>query len=74
MKMSNCPENVDTNDLAAIERFVTLAYNKASAASTVNEARLEQFAQKNKTFDTIPPTQEALRQQVKRAAYQGGWV
>ena len=44
------------------------------AEESVNEARRELFCQKNRTMETIPPTQDALLQHTiaKRVAYQAG--
>jgi len=49
-------------------------YYRSSAASCVNEARLDLFARKQRTYDAIPPTRAALREHAKRAAYQGGVI
>ena len=38
----------------------------------VDEARRELFCQKNRSMETIPPTQNALLQHTQRAAYQAG--
>ena len=57
-----------------MENFVVLMYDRSSAASCVNEARLDLFARKQRTYDAIPPTRAALRSHAKRAAYQGGVI
>jgi len=54
-----------------MENFVVLMYDRSSAASCVNEARLDLFARKQRTYGAIPPTRAALREHAKRAAYQG---
>ena len=53
-----------------LENFVVLMYDRYSAASCVNEARLDLFARKQRTYDAIPPTRAALREHAKRAAYE----
>ena len=40
----------------------------------VNDARLDLFARKQRSYKAIPPTQSALLQHTKRAAYQAGCV
>ena len=47
---------------------------QACPHQTVNEARQALFAQGNKSIENIPPTQAALAQHIKRAAYQAGHV
>ncbi|KAG0722278.1 hypothetical protein GWK47_006094 [Chionoecetes opilio] len=59
-------------DLQRLERFVVLMYDRSSAATGVDEARLDLFAPKQRAYNSIPPTQAALREHAKRAAYQAG--
>ena len=49
-------------------------YDRSSAATGVDEARLHMFARKQRPYDSIPPTQADLREhaKLKRAAYQVG--
>jgi len=70
-KLSNCPQDVSDDNLQKLENFVVLMYDRSSAASCVNEARLDHFAlaRKQRTYDAIPPTRAALREHAKRAAY-----
>ena len=63
------PEKVSDDDLQKLENFVVVMYDRSSAASCVNEARLDHFAGKQRTYDAIPPTRAALREHAKRAAY-----
>ena len=58
----------------ALERFVVVMYSRTCPHQTVNEARHVLFAQGNKSIENIPPTQAALAQHIKRAAYQAGHV
>jgi len=73
-KLSNCPQEISDDDLQKLENFVVLMYDRSNAASCVNEARLDHFARKQRTYDAIPPTTAALREHAKRAAYQGGVI
>ena len=56
-----------------IEHFIVLLYDCTTIHTSVNQARKEVFAQKERTIDLIPPTQAALIQDVKRATYQPGY-
>ena len=68
------PEKVSDDDLQKLENFVVLMYDRSSEASCVNEARLDLFARKQRTYYAIPPTRATLREHAKRAAYQGGVI
>ena len=58
--------------LQPLERFVVLLYDLISIQGSANEARKELFTRKGRAIDAIPPTQAALMQHSKRAAYQAG--
>lgn len=45
-------------------------YDVTSETETVNECRRILFTQKNRNVENIPPTEEALRQHLKRAMLQ----
>jgi len=55
-----------------LERFVVRMYDRTSQCQNVNEARKVLFAQKDRSLENIPPTNDALLQHTKRAAYQAG--
>ena len=69
-KLSHFPTEVTDTDLKTLERFFVLMYDRSSAATGVDEARLHMFARKQRPYDSIPPTQAALREHAKRPAYQ----
>eukprot|EP00745_Piridium_sociabile_P026549 TRINITY_DN4240_c0_g1_i3.p1 TRINITY_DN4240_c0_g1~~TRINITY_DN4240_c0_g1_i3.p1 ORF type:complete len:1496 (-),score=398.92 TRINITY_DN4240_c0_g1_i3:837-5324(-) len=73
-KLSHCPGEVSDDDLQKLEHFVVLLYDRSSAATGVDEARLDLFARKQRSYDAIPPTRAALMEHAKRAAYQGGII
>ena len=73
-KLSHYPLRVEESDLKVLERFVILMYDRSSTAGTVDEARLDMFARKQRAYEAIPPTRGALLQHTKRAAYQAGCV
>ncbi len=71
----SCPApELDENDMKLLEKFVVTMYDRSSTAETVNEARLDLFARKHRSYETIPPTKAALFQHAKRAVYQAGHV
>ncbi|KAK6167169.1 hypothetical protein SNE40_021264 [Patella caerulea] len=57
-----------------LERFVVLMYDRSSAATGVDEARLDLFARNQRSYNSIPPTLAALREHAMRAAYQAGII
>ena len=67
------PSYVDIQ-LSILEHFVVLLYDRTSSTIQVNEARKQIFTQKGRSIDSIPPTQAALIEHTKRAAYQAGHV
>ncbi len=56
-----------------LERFVVLLYDRTSSYGHVNEARKHLFTQNGRSIDALPPTREALKQHIRRAAYQAGF-
>ena len=64
--------NVDNAHFQLLEHFTVIVYDKTSDLQHVNEARQEMFCQKEKSMERLPPTQDALLQHTKRAAYQAG--
>ena len=61
---------IESIHMPPIERFVVLMYSKGCGAAGVNEARLRLFTSGTKSLESIPPTQAALFQHVKRAIIQ----
>ena len=57
----------------ALERFVVLLYDRNSSQEHVNECRKHLFTQTGRSIDALRPTREALKQHIKRAAYQAGY-
>ena len=64
-KLSHWPTTVDDDDLQMLERFVVIMYDRSSAATSVNDARLHLFARKQRPYDAIPPTSAALKEHIK---------
>lgn len=63
-------EIITEESLAVLERFVVLLYDRTTSLLKVNEARQELFCRKSREFDSIPPTEAALEQHIRRAVLQ----
>ena len=61
-QLSKYPLTLDDEALEAFEKFVVIMYDRSSSATEVNEARLELYAHKQRSFDSILPTQAGLLQ------------
>ena len=73
-KLGNLPETISDDDIQILEQFVVILYDRSSAVKNVNEARLDLFAHRQKSYEMIPPTGSALIEHTKRAVYQAGHV
>lgn len=62
--------HINEDAMNTIKRIVILLYDKTSTANYVEKALCKLFA-KNSNVQLIPPTSAALKQQVRRAIYQG---
>ena len=71
--LTTAPAQVDEDATQTIERFVILLYDRTSTSTDVNKAHCKLFAMKN-NVQLIPPPSAALKQHVRRAMYQGGYV
>ena len=71
--LSKTPFEISTAIMDVVQRFVVIWYDRTSELSKVNESRQQLFS-KGKPIENIPPTEEALKQHVKRAAYIAGYV
>ena len=65
---------MNDDDLAKLQKFIVYLYDKGSADDKVNDARMTLFTHKNKNYDDIPPTEDALRMHALRATYQAGHI
>ena len=74
-KLSKYPPTFgDEEDIKNLKKFMITIYDKSSIAKCVDDARLELFARKQKSYQSIPPTRAALVQHLKRSAYQTGCI
>lgn len=73
ISLSSSPATITDDDIALLERYVALLYDRTSSAVDVNVARKDLFTRKGRSTDAIPPTKAALLQHVKRVVYQAGY-
>ena len=55
-----------------LERYTVVLYDKSSNVENIDKARKILYCQKDKTIESIPPTQDALLQHIRRVTYQAG--
>lgn len=68
------PPITDVEEQTVLEKFVITMYGRSSQTTDIDAVRLDTFARKQRSYDTIPPTRAALVQYTKRAAYQAGCI
>ena len=73
-KLSQCPEEIHLDDFARLQKFTVYLYDKSSPGDKVDTARMTLFTQKNKEYNNIPPTEDALKLHALRAAFQAGHI
>ena len=64
--------NIECEHFKLLEHFCVVIYDKTSILELVNVCQKELFCQKNRTMESIPPTQDALLQHSKQVVYQAG--
>ena len=64
IKLSKYPPTIADGVLDILEKFVVTMYDKHSNTNKVDKARLQLFAKKQRSFDSIPPTSASLGQHV----------
>ena len=64
--------DVDSQQFQKLERLTVILYDKSSPESSINQARKEIFCRVNRQMEKLPPTQDVLLQQIRRAVYQAG--
>ena len=65
---------VQDEHIRILERFTCLLYRRTPTFESMNECRRHLFTKQGRRVDTIPPTKDALLQQIRRAAYQAKLV
>lgn len=72
--LSQVPSEVSDHNLCILEKFVVAMYDRSSTTTTVNDARLDILARKQRSYQAIPPTRASLQKHAQRAAYQAGLI
>ena len=57
-----------------LEKIVVIMYDISSTAESVDDARLELSARKQKSYEAIPQTKATILQHDKRTTYQAGCI
>ena len=73
-KLGMHPSVIGDEEQKILEKFVITMYDRSSEATDIDDVRLDMFARKQRSYEMIPPTQAALVQHTKRAAYQAGCI
>ena len=66
------PLGENSSEWDIIQHFVINMYIKSSPLTKVNDTRMEIFCEKNQNMENLPPTEDALKQHVKRSIFQAG--
>ena len=70
-KLSIHPSVIGDEEQKVLEKFAIAMYDRSSEATDIDAVRLYMFARKQRSYETIPPTQAALVQHTKRARQVG---
>ena len=71
--LHKAPDAINDDVASTLESFTVLVCDRNSALTSVNETRKTLFARKGRQMSTLPPTQGALHEHMRRAALQGGY-
>lgn len=63
-------DTLTDKDLVIIDQFVIRMYDKPCPVNNVNQCRRILYTRKRRNIEGIPPTQNSLIQQIKRAVLQ----
>ena len=67
-------QELSEDNLKVIESFIVLMYDLTSRLMAVNECRRSMFTKKCRTVESIPLTQNALVQHIRRALLQWKYI
>ena len=75
LALTNAPSclSLESLHMEKLERFVVVVYSKGCGLAKVNEARHRLFTSGKKTLESIPPSQAALFEHIKRAMLQASF-
>ena len=74
MHLMDTFEIPSSDDTAVIESFVISLYSVFPTLMDVNQAHQQIFAQSSHTFESLPPTNLALIEPVKRTTHQARYM
>ena len=69
-KLSKYPPVTSEHDQTVLEMFVIMIYDRSSPTASIDDARLNFSARKQRSYESIPPTRGALIEHTKHAVYQ----
>ena len=73
VELGERPTNVTSNHIDLLESFVLQLYR--SRHDTLGAARVDKFKKyRDNDLRLLPPSKDALRQQIYRASYQAGYL
>ena len=67
-KLGCYPTQVEEEDTERLEKIVVMMYDRSSSTEAVDDAWLELFARKQRSYAAIPPTRGALVQHIRHCS------
>ena len=76
LSITSDPESfqLQSDHMKKMERFTVLMFSKSCNAASVNEARHQLFSHGLRGLESIPPTQAALYEHIKRCILQASFI
>ena len=71
-RLSAPVSSITDDEFSIIEEFVVIMYDRESETNKFDEARLDLVADKQRQYNSVPPSSAALVQHVKKSALQSG--
>ncbi|CAE1268792.1 unnamed protein product [Acanthosepion pharaonis] len=68
-KLSLYPPVVDDEDIETLEKFVVMMYGRFSTAEDIDDARLDMFARKQRSYEAMSSIRAAQKKHVKRCIW-----
>ena len=73
-KLSKYPQIISEHDQNVLQMFVIMMYDRSSPTASIDDARLDLLARKQRSYESISPTHGALIELTQRATYQAGCI
>lgn len=74
VELSHAPLKLDDTTFMKLQGFTVYLYDRTSNLQNVNDCRRMLVTKKCRQLESVPPTEAALLQHVKRAILQGGYI